>query len=287
MNKFDDLIIKTPFYRTLAHSQIIKLTILIPSLFFVCVSYAQEGTRVSQNTPTNSVGKIMLIPFEPKLYMSDIDRKINQQTKWSFEQIREHFRHKLDAQLKLKLQSTAPVVSFYSDSTKTWKDLLYIYKSTSLSYDIIPEPNAPTSASAKKKGIKNGQIEVEINTDKKFMNLKIDDSKLLGYLNKKYKTDYFVFVNQLDIKNEADSYDIATDTYQRDVTVHYSIFDKTGKNILAGISTSRFNSKENDPEKIVLHYLSPIATNIAAKFTTIINPQPTSKHPPEGTKGTK
>lgn len=287
MSKFDDLIIKTAFYRTLAHSQIIKLIILIPFLLFVFFSSAQEGTRVSQNIPTNAIGKIMLIPFEPKLYMSDIDRKINQQTKWPFEQIRENFRHQLEAQLKLKLQSIAPVVSFYSDSIKTWKDLLYIYKSTSLDYALIPEQNAPKTTPVKKSGIKNGQIEVEINTDKKFMNLKIDDSKLLGYLNKKYRTDYFVFINQLDIKNEADSYDITTDTYQRDVVVHYSIFDKTGKNILAGIATSRFNSKENDPAKIVSHYFSPIATNIAAKFTAVINPQPTSKQPAESTKGTK
>ena len=267
--------------------QTLNFKLLIPFLFFVFFSYAQEGTRVSQNTSTNAIGKIMLIPFEPKLYMSDIDRKINQQTKWSFEQIRENFRHKLDAQLKLKLQSTAPVVSCYSDSVKTWKDLSYIYESTSLSYELIPDQNAPKTTPVKKSGIKNGQIEVEINTDKKFMNLKIDDSKLLDYLNKKYKTDYFVFINQLDIKNEADSYDITTDTYQRDVTVHYSIFDKTGKNILAGIATSRFNSKENDPAKIVSHYFSPIATNITAKFTAIINPQPASKHPSGDTKGTK
>jgi hypothetical protein len=275
------------FTKTLAHYQIIKLVILISFLFFVFFSYSQVGTRISKKTTINPVGKIMLIPFEPKLYMSDIDRKINEETKWHFEQIRENFRHQLEIQLKLKLQSTAPVVSFYSDSIKTWKDLSYIYKSTSLSFDLISDPNGTKTKPAETSGIKNGQVEVEINTDKKFMNLKIDDSKLLDYLNKKYKTDYFVFINQLDIKNEVDSYDIATDTYQRDVTVHYSIYNKMGKNILAGISTSHFNSKENDPEKIILHNFSPIASDIAAKFTTIVKPEPLNKSTSKATKGMK
>ena len=240
-------------------------------------SHAQEETRISQNITPVKVGKIMLIPFEPKLYMSDIDRKINQKTNWNFEQIRENFRHQLEAQLKLKLQSTARVVSFYSDSVKTAKDLLTIYKSTTLSYELITTPNAPATLPAEQNGIKNGQLSVEVNTDKKFMNIKLSDPNLLSNLNKKYKTDYFVFINQLDIKNDMDSYDISTDTYQREVTVHYSIFDKTGKNILAGIGTSRFSSKDNEPKKIVESNFSPIAINIAAKFNAFVKPELVSK----------
>ena len=60
-----------------------------------------------------------------------------------------------------------------------------------------------------------------------------------------------------------------------------------GKNILAGISTSHFNSKENDPEKIILHNFSPIASDIAAKFTTIVKPEPLNKSTSKATKGMK
>ncbi len=241
--------------------------------FLALYSLAQEGTRTAKNNPADTVRKIMLIPFEPKLYMSDIDMKINKQTKWNFEQIRENFRKQLNAQLKLKLQSIAPVISFYSDSAKRANDLLYIYKSTNLSYDLIANPNEAKVPATQQKGIKNGQIEVEVNTDKKFMNIKISEPKLLDYLNTKYKTDYFVFINQLDIKNDLESYDIATDIYQREITVHYSILEKTGKNISAGIATSHFSSKENEPKKIVSDNFSPIATYIAEKLRTSIKPE--------------
>ena len=157
-----------------------KNIILASLLFFVLFSMAQEGTRIVKENPDKAVRKIMIIPFEPKLYMSDIDMKINQQTKWTFQQIRENFRNQLNAQLKLKLQSTAPVVSFYSDSAKMANDLLYIYKSTTLSYDLVspsPETKSPTTQN----GITNGQLSVEVGSDKKFMNTKINFSRLLRY----------------------------------------------------------------------------------------------------------
>ncbi|MES2592310.1 MAG: hypothetical protein V4608_10525 [Bacteroidota bacterium] len=249
-----------------------KNCLLIFFYFIALISSAQEGTRAPKNNDQAVIGKIMLVPFDPKLYMSEIDMKINQQTKWNFEKIRENFRQQLNNQLKLKLQSTAPVVSFYSDSAKMAKDLFYIYNSTNLSYDLVSNPN-PKTQPVKQSGIKNGQLAVEVNTDKKFMNTKITDQKMLSYLNNKYKTDYFVFVNQLDITNDMDSYDIATDTYQREVAVHYTIVDKAGKSLSSGMSTSRFSSKENDPKKIVALNFSPISSDIASKLTAIVKPE--------------
>ena len=251
-----------------------KKNILLASLlFFVLFSVAQEGTRTTKSNPTDAVPKIMVIPFDPKLYMSDIDMKINEKTNWKFAQIRENFRQQLNAQLKLKLQSISPVVSFYADSAKMAKDLSYIYKSTNLSYDLINAPMGAKASPAPHNGIKNGQLAVEVNMDKKFMNTKINDEKLLSYLNTKYKADYFVFINQLDIKNNMDTYDLATDSYQREVGVHYSILDKTGKNISAGIAASSFSSKENEPKKIVSQNFSPIAVYIATKMNLALKPE--------------
>ena len=237
----------------------------------VVCSIAQEGTRNTGTTPA-PIGKIMLIPFEPRLYMSEIDLKINQQTKWKFEKIRENFRKQLNDQIKTKLKSIAPVVSFYSDSAKMAKDLAYIYRSTTLRYDLLSNPT-PTKPQTTENGIKNGQLVVIANTDKKFMNTQIIDKEVLPYLSTKYKTDYFVFINQLDIVNNDETYSLATDTYMRDVTVHYSILDKTGKCINAGVATSQFSSKENEPKKIVSLSFSSIASYIAGKLSNFLKPE--------------
>lgn len=249
-----------------------KYVILAYVLLFCVLGKAQDNTRTSISKEKIVIGKIMLIPFEPKLYMSEIDKKVNEQTKWNFNQIRENFRHQLNEQLKLKLQTLAPVVSFYSDSVKMWKDLEYIYTSTSLSFDPIKKPSSAAISAQREKGIKNGQVVVEMNDEEKFMNVTISNTELLPYLHKKYKTDYFVFVNELDIKNDADSYNVATNTYQRHIAVHYTIIDKTGKLITAGAATSTFSSQENNPKKIVNKNFSLIAAYIVTKFSYVINP---------------
>lgn len=244
-------------------------------VFLHCLSsFSQEGVRAA--APKKELtGKIMIVPFEPKMYMSDIDQKINQQTKWKSGAIIENFRHQLDNQLKLKFQSVlSPVVSFYLDSTKTAKDLDFIYKSSAISFDLIAKPTAPTAAPVKKdKGVKNGQIVVESSSEKKFSNIKFIDPSLVSILNKKYLCEYFLFINELDIQNDAETYDMVTDSYQRIVTVHYTIVDKTAKLIIAGAATSRINSKVNEPKKIVAQSFSPIASYLAAKFSLAIKPK--------------
>ena len=253
----------------------IKIYFFIFSFLLLVINTlsAQEGTRNTATSSGELTGKIILIPFEPKLYMSEIDMKINQQTTWNFEQIRENFRHQLDAQLKSKLQSIGSVISFYSDSTKMYKDLNYMYKSTRLAVDLVDKPSQSNDPEKKQSGIKNGQIQVEMNNDKKFMTTKVNDNEVLPFFINKYKSEYFVFVNELDIKSVPDSYVISTDSYLREVSVHYTIIDKSGKTISAGLLSSRFSSKENNPKKIVAACFVPIATTISTKLSDIINPK--------------
>jgi hypothetical protein len=234
---------------------------------------AQDKTRADTKV-VNPIGKIMIVPFDPKLYMSEIDKKVNEQTKWNFNQIRENFRHQLDIQLQQKFKPYSSVVSFYSDSTKMAKDLMYLYGSTRIVFDPIDKPSTNATHTATTTGIKNGQVAVEINDEKKFTNIIPLDLDALLYFNKKYNVEYFVFVNQLDIKTDANSYNITTDTYQRKVEIHYTIIDKNGKLISAGISSSSFSSKENNPKKIVALSFSPSATYIANKFIAAVKPVP-------------
>jgi hypothetical protein len=235
---------------------------------------AQEGIRTPAAKKEIS-GKIMIVPFEPQMYMGDIGEKIYIESKWNYKQLSEYFRHQLDNQLKLKMQNVAaPVVSFYIDSAKTSKDLEYIYKSTTLSFELVDKPTAPTSAIKKENNIKNGQLSVEISSDKKFTSAKLSNNDLIPFLHKKYKSEYFVFINELDIKTVMESYDLASDSYQREVIVHYTILDHHSKLITAGATTYNFSSKINDPKKIVNHTFSPIAAYIAAKLDALINPKP-------------
>lgn len=249
-----------------------KFLFISGSFFLSLNAFSQEGVR---NTAKKEItGKIMVVPFEPKMYMGDIGEKIYLESKMSFKQLTEYFRHQLDYQMKLKLQSIeSPVVSFYIDSAKTSKDLEYIYKSTTISFDVVDKPSAPTLENKKQTGIKNGQLAVEASSDKKFTTTKFSTKELIPYLAGKYKSKYFVFINELDIKTVTESYDMAIDTYQREVTVHYTIVDDGSKLIAAGATSVNFSSKINDPKRIANQTFSPIASFIAAKLEAVIKPK--------------
>lgn len=255
-----------------------RLSVFCLLFFIASTTFAQDNTRIATKPAEKITGKFLLVPFEPKLYMSEIDMKVNQLTNWNFEQIRENFRHQLDNQFKAKLQSVIPVVSLYSDSIKMWKDLDYIYKSTSISFDDLEKPSNPNEQSKKGNSIKNGQLKVEMNAVKKFTNIKINNKELLDYLTTKYEVNYLVFVNELDIRIIPESYDVANDAYQREVVVHYTILNKEGKIIIAGLESASISSRENNPKKIVAQCFSVIVAAITTKFTNKVNPPPPPQH---------
>src|ERR1700752_3465780 len=125
--------------------------------------------------------KVMLIPFVPKLYMSEIDHKINAETKLSQKEIKEAFRKAINAELARALKQKYEVLDLLKDTAKYKKDILTIYKNTTCNYEKVPDQSnykAPVEEKDKKNStiIKDGQILVESNSDARFMNAKVTNS---------------------------------------------------------------------------------------------------------------
>ena len=285
-------------FLSLAPSPSERVGVRLFFLFFFTfhISYL---TSFSQNTTINASKKneqllnsdiimrshqILIIPFAPKLYMSEIDKKVHDETKMNFNQIRNTFRTGLDELLFIQFKSMkSSVYALLNDSAKNAQDIERIYGSTTYSYDLVPSENASQKDIGKyqKKDnapkIVNGQLAVEASTDKKFMNAKITNPQLLGYLNKKYNSSLYVFINELDIKNNPESYDIATNTYKREITVHYTVFDKEGKYVNYGIAATDFSSNINDPDKIIKNYFPVITKTISNRLVAVLAPPTDTK----------
>lgn len=256
-------------------------------LFFFLSSFSvfsQSSTRSQSNdlAKTNkeiaAQHKVMIVPFEPKLFLCEIGKNISKETNMGFDQIRNTFRSGLEFSLLMDLKPTFSAISLLADSNLTCKDMNYIYESVGYSYDVIPQETHPGKNTAVKKevkepGIQNGQVVVKLNEDKRFMNAKITNKELLSYLHKKYETDIFVFVNQLDITNVvAESFDINSNGFDREITIHYTIFDQAGKQLNAGVTTSRFSSRLNEPKKIIKDHVSAATSKISARLVNILMP---------------
>jgi len=199
----------------------------------------QEAYAEGQKT----VDKALVIPFEPKMYMSGIDKDISMKTGMSFQQIRNNMRFGLSNELLSKMHGKMNTISLmHMDTGNVEEELRYIYASIGYKYKEIPveqlvpvkeiEPgkDAKTIDKAKYKfnhlvsnvkekvnsigdteeeepkqysGVVNGEVVTSYDRAERYMATSIHNPNLLKQLNLKYGTTKFIFINQLDIEKAA------------------------------------------------------------------------------------
>lgn len=255
------------------YTLVIFLLLTIP--FF---SQNQPSTRKptsAKETGNITQEKILLIPFENKMYMSEIDYYINKETKLSQTQIRYELRDGLNEQLyhAFKKRKYKPI-DLMSDTNKYNKDLKFIYGNIGYDYVKIPDQNnyKPPVREKKEKGIQQGQIVAETDAENKFMNTRVLSPSLIPYLYQKYKAKYYVFINELDLKASAvNPTDYIPETAKRKIIVHYTIYSVDAQEINSGVAETEANIKDNNPGKIIKNYFSILAETIADRFVKQVN----------------
>lgn len=266
-------------------------TIVFAGLFFLSFSlFAQRvNTRggngnlttdttldrlLANNKTEAPAHKILLVPFYPKMLMSEIDRDVNARTHLSYAAITSEFRKELDLAMFGAMRRSSITVSLLDGRHKSDSVLAYIYGSTGYNYDMIPGTTPDVGSTEhdpknhNKRFINKGELEVPVDYTKRFMNVNINNPHLLSDLNKTYHTDTYVFINELDITDVPNTVtnDLSADTYRRQVTVHYSILDENGKSISKGIATTYFPYGENDPKVIGEKYFTVVAHRILKDY---------------------
>lgn len=262
------------------------IQILILAVLFVVphVGFSQETTtgEAVDDIPTTK-NNVLIVPFEPKMYFSDIDSDLGQGSDMNFHEIKAKFRAELDKNIFLALKTLYNPLSFYTiDQQQALKELGYIYNSIGYKYEIV-EPAVVEKENKAKKMLKKikkkeektpqeakiqkGEIVSQVDNREKFMKTIISNEKLIPNLNKQYNAQYYIFINQLDIKKSADDqYKAAEELYKREVKVHFTIFDNNGKEVNSGLLISRFNSNINDIDKIIRVHFPLLAEQIVASI---------------------
>ncbi len=251
-------------------------------LFLISAGLFAQNKTISEREKTERAPatkhKIMLIPFEPRLYLGEIDFAINAETKLSAKQIKFQFRDGINEQIAKALKTAKyGVVDLMEDTLRFKKDTEALYSCLSYDYMKVPDQNnyQPPKKEKTTKPIENGQLNVETNSDQRFMNAKLTNPKLVPQLAGKYKTDVFIFINQLDIKaggtNEpAQPY--KTPSTKRKIVVHYTVYTKDGREINSGTLEEEFAEDLNVPKKIIEKHFSKLAQTLVARVNKALNP---------------
>ena len=216
--------------------------------------------------------KVLIIPFDNKMYMSEVDREISEENQLDFNQIRAKFRKSLNELLFIALNENYKAFSMLNEDKDLQEDLSRIYYSIGFKYDVVektPEEKELEKKSSgsqkrvlvnKKKdvsnttsGIQKGEVISNPNNEIRFMNSVIASPTILEHLSRKYGAELLIFINQMDIKHSADAtaYTLADNTSNREIKVHYTIMDIKGKQQAAGAAFSNFAGNDNNISNVI------------------------------------
>lgn len=223
-----------------------KNAILVCLLLFTirAESSLPDSTSDSENI------SVLVVPYNKMMHLSDSDVDIAAGSEMNMPEMRATFRKELVKSLNQKFAS---VKDFNESSHDFVKDdeggADYLYHSLLYESDSI-YPLKDPSRFAVKDTITTKDIK-KLKKESKYINVQINDQYLVADLSKKYEADYIIFLNEFDIKTHTDDcLNLALQIYRRDLKVHYSIFDKNGKQLYGDVAVAYFDSNSNDVNDI-------------------------------------
>ncbi len=264
-------------------------------LLFISLSLtlAAQDTVLSPESESDSMNynKVMVIPYDPRLFLSDCTHDLIKHNKMEGEEVSKRFRYGLDYNINARILSKYETYHMLRDtSVDAQKDLQAIYRGIGYKYET---PLRPDEEEKKKKGISNiidnlkakFQKKDEIQSDnslearqatsyrkeekepKQYFNTKIHNVEMLTYLNEKYGTDLFLFINQFELKTNYDRcIDRANGVFEREALIHFSIFNKYGEQLYGDVVTVIFPSNSNDLDVIIRSNFPLVADFLSEKL---------------------
>jgi len=272
-----------------------KLIYFISFLSFNCFFIFLSGQESTQDPfeiyQQDKNNKILIIPFESKMYASSVDAAIATKSELKYHEIKEEFRRGMSEQILLSISNKIPAISMIHHIDTNANILNHIYNSIGYKYDIVKEKEIEESPATKSEQIKkeilklsdkihhnqepkekstyergkisNGEVYTSYHNAERFMNTTIHNPDLLNELHRTYQTNHYIFINEFHISRPRSKPEDPYEQY-RQIKVHYSVFNQKGKQVDAGTASAEMPKNIYDLRKIKRNYFSLIAQEICA-----------------------
>ena len=111
--------------------------------------------------------------------------------------------------------------------------------------------------------LSNGEIHTSNYTEERFMNVIIQNPNLLDELKSKYRTNYYIFINEFHVGRALAS---PGNIYlkERQISTHYTVFNQRGREVDAGVIRVKMPEDVYSIQKIKREYLSSIAKELCS-----------------------
>ncbi|WMJ72755.1 LysM peptidoglycan-binding domain-containing protein [Cytophagaceae bacterium ABcell3] len=230
--------------------------------------------------------QVLVIPFDPYLYFSDADAEFAERSNISSTKVRQVFRRRLNAMLRAPGYETIHLLG--GRAKDSLSDINKIYSSVTYNYqEILYNPNyeeeEPEEGEVKKATIKESakawfsrqkekisgnasegsQKAIKAKDNGKYFGVIVKNPEFFSYFNYKYSVDYYVFINQFEVKtNYENCLDRATQNYERVFITHFSIFDEEGNQVAGNKFRTYYHSNSNYIYDVVSDNVEKIANRI-------------------------
>jgi len=243
-------------------------------LLFACSPFAN-----AQEVDSLKAHKVMLIPYDPRYYLSDADRDIAEQSKTDPTKFRSDFRHSIDRNVQRAIRGSYECISLLNDTADDLETTMYrVLGLTGYKMEpaipITPKPLNNEDVPVKTKSSNNTKEHEDSKTASQYIPVKANamymnavvkrPQDLFKELYEQYQADIFVFITQMEIKtNYSSCMDIANKIYRREVMLHFTIYNKEGRLLAGSYATSFFPSNSNNSNKIIGDCFPELARYVA------------------------
>lgn len=266
------------------------IQILLIVISSVSMTYGQESLDFTSRY--NRQKRVLLVPFDERIYFNDATADIARRDGLTHDEIMEYFRYQLSLYLTNALIDSCEVVDLLKDNTREAEaDISGLY--TTMSYELrLAELDLDTENMGvfarkrveKAEEARRKQREEEIlnarprvqngellgrrqSTDDMYLHIIIGQPDVLKEIATRRNVDYFLFINQFDIKTDyRDPYLSGQRNVQRLMRVHFSIYNTDGEFICGSFASTKVPIYEDDKERIVNQYFPEIMRQILKKI---------------------
>jgi hypothetical protein len=241
------------------------------------------------NSDKSNLKRILLIPFDPNIYFNDATEIIAKKDNLTHDQIMNYFREEFNRQLYYSMMDSCIITDLMVRSTastrETEDDLSTVYSSISYRLEFAMQTPPENDERKKKKSKRKEEKEEERRKEElyqsrtriemgelvgnkqtvedKYLHIVFHNPEVLEEIAKRRNIDYFLFINQFEIKgNYENPYMSGDPNASRTLKVHFSLFNSYGELVHGGFGENKIPFYLDDKKEIVNRYFPEVIRQI-------------------------
>lgn len=236
-------------------------------LFFLLIvlasnrSVAQSPISKDSTEKVLRAGKILVVPFEDRMFFTDIMRELSQGSGMTPQEVISSLRSGIVKSIGIKLSDADSSIFLHPDSVDK-ASLESIYEH--LVYKFTPVRISPKNPEKEPVGIHEGQVRTVRDTSTRYMACAFKDTAVLSKLSTEIGVQKLIVLNQMEVRMDLSNPDLLATDPQYIVAIHYTILDTKGSTIAGGLASRKFSQGDHNIRLMMFATFPDLAKTIVA-----------------------